>query len=502
MLLKTKGLFRIVLLAVLLVFWWGYRLFSQNARPLWSDLLPVAEWTKFGEILVLEWIIELHDDIMQYTHILKIDNRTYGLKSKTLSLFDYTGRIKVQWTLVDSIDDVQIIDVTEVIAIEEQRSPLDYNQQFFYYPEFGVALDLLGAKWYEAMSDERFITLYDRINNKEVLKIQSFVCSQLDVLKDCAQLLKDAREWWYTSIKQSSWLVSYLLPETATWIVILEDKQIWYYLTADDEAIVRVFFDAMYFFDILDIKNIILDQLWTCEWLVFTTTWEVQIWLDFTDPWKAMARVQWYDKDNNPGECVYDVKIDTTIAVQLRNAWKQIKNIEDNKDWSIIDSIVEITPEEEISTGSIKSSTWEDTSLQLQTWDIRYEDFINEDRNSNITGEAIKYLWRLKHSSARWYDIFYSTHKIRFYGEMVDIVNAFGITGLQCRYRFNINPYQADSLADPDVVLYECKGSVSQEQLVWKNISLVATTDTAVFILDRQSDLLDDLDVSIEMKQE
>jgi hypothetical protein len=44
------------------------------------------------------------------------------------------------------------------------------------------------------MSDERFITLYDRINNKEVLKIQSFVCSQLDVLKDCAQLLKDARE--------------------------------------------------------------------------------------------------------------------------------------------------------------------------------------------------------------------------------------------------------------------------------------------------------------------
>jgi hypothetical protein len=66
---------------------------------------------------------------------MKVGSGVFGIRSKEVNLFDYTGVVTIKGKVSDIIDNIPVISVQEIVGKTSiQENPFDYNQKFLYFP--------------------------------------------------------------------------------------------------------------------------------------------------------------------------------------------------------------------------------------------------------------------------------------------------------------------------------------------------------------------------------
>lgn len=91
---------------------------------------------------------------------------------------------------------------------------------------------------------------------------------------------------------------------------------------------------------------------------------------------------------------------------------------------------------------------------------------------------------RLDHKSARGYTVRLSDPNVSFNGIILESPVSLGMQNVMCVYRIQITSRQnADAIeTNPDIEMYECKGSVTAATAQSQNLQIVGTSGDVTFL--------------------
>jgi hypothetical protein len=495
------------LIACMIVFvLWGLY-YSWNKTQIQVDTNKTSY--SIGQDILLDGVLEKWNDIGQYTHSMKVGSGVFGIRSKEVNLFDYTGVVTIKGKVSDILNTIPVISVSEIIGKTTiQENPFEYNQKFMYFPSMELWINLASAKGYKVENTQKWmVSILDTqtTDNSEVLKVLSFRCAEKDALKDCKQLLENFAKDEQKSYKNMQGLNFYNLPETNTWIMIKQDQSLGRYIYPKSEEIFNVFINILSFYDEQAIKDIAKVQIDQCKSNSGSLDTLEQGIISYPEKWKAQVRFEGKSNNGQLGSCSFDVRLDSNLEAKLISPWESLEKLsplkkkekEDSKDIDkqlasgFLYSGVQATGIDNLalkplattgekvlfaSTGTKVSIVW----TEIGSWET-----------------TTKFLWWLKHQSVRGYALYYSKKGIKFYGQIIDNGTNLWIPGITCSYKVSISPYvSSGDIADVEV--YECKGQPSEESLQSKNLSLAGTTGSLSFLIDYKTDVLKDLEVKVE----
>lgn len=458
--------------------------------------------------MLLDGTLESNENLSLYTHKMLVGSGYFGIRSKTINLFDYTGVVTIKGNITDIMKDIPIISVSEIIGktiVQEQ--PFEYNEKFYYSQATQLWVNLSTAKGYTVQDDMAWtMSIIDTqtVDQSEILKIVSFQCTDNDPIKDCKKLLESFSSDEQKSYTNSQGIKFYNLPETNTRVAIPSEQQQWYFVYPKNDEVFNVFISLIYIYTPQDIKDATKKEISQCTTMSGSLQ-EIQQWIiSYPNKRRASVRLEGLNEKQELWACSFDVRLDATLESKLSSPWESITTLSPSPEHPKINTSI---PTKVSFSGATNTGSWlpiNNLALKpLTTW----EKVIFASTGTKISivqawsgseeSETTKYLWWLKHQSVRGYSLYYSKKWIKFYGQIIDNATNLDIPGINCSYKVSISPYTSTGDA-ADVEVYECKGLPSTSILQEKGYTLAWSTGSLSFLVDYKTDILKDLQVKVE----
>ncbi len=161
-----------------------------------------------GQEVIVQWRLDVDNNFPHYTHsIVDATKNTIGLKSASVNLNSYSGKVEVVGKVEKFLKLTPILEVT-AIKLPESKLIIKNNSYFFvddfFVLDFSTQPQLSASK-----SGAEILVLFD---NQPVVSIERFPCSKVLRGKDCTALVEEyARNakdnfyslWWYQYFKHT-----------------------------------------------------------------------------------------------------------------------------------------------------------------------------------------------------------------------------------------------------------------------------------------------------------
>lgn len=97
-----------------------------------------------GEKIIGVGTLTLESAFVGYTHtFINEKGETFGAKSSTLALQQYSGSVQIKGEIVDIKDGLPIVRIDELFPTRAVQEPLDASTHpFYYFPAQGFGIDL------------------------------------------------------------------------------------------------------------------------------------------------------------------------------------------------------------------------------------------------------------------------------------------------------------------------------------------------------------------------
>ncbi len=455
--------------------------------------------------VIKSWNISSSDNIWIYTHLLSTKNDdSIGLRSRQISLDNYTGTVKVKGTVKDVLDDKYVIEVEWIYRLKQDNDNelIEDQKDNYTFPEYGLKLNLDESPDYTVKESDWTISIIEQIQGswsnsleediiKEVedadimsgsdienlddiqesltwneldnigdenewrvlLSIRPFICDESIRSQDCEfyeESLSNARN--FTDANGQKYMH---ISETTNWITI--NNNIWWYrITMNNENIndLHVFSHFMDFFDDEDILNYIEPNIWNvCTW-------------DDT----YLASIDSIELENNDGKMTANVegtgndfsKVICTVSI----------DIDDDYSMELIDDI----DIQDSDNSQANSNTNSNSTSNRESNSSEKEDINNDLNTSNSTSslENIDTDNMLEYEANLGFTM-YMPNDSAYAGEMIknDPLNAEE-KWINCDYRVHVSKWtHADEIYEKsEVQVYLCK---------WDNIEQFAEQNNLLY---------------------
>lgn len=517
----------------LLVSWiiigvWVRRVFFRNIQqaPLAQqdeqDLLidDAGQDTRYyiDQAVLLEGEITRSDDFSVYTHdFVDLDGNDFGLKSADIDLFAYQWVVSLKGTIIDITNSLPIVRVTEIVWRSEPQEALQPNDQFYYFKNAWVAIDLSIASWYEVEQQGSDILILDTAWSEQietVLSITPFQCKSWDALRDCDSLLQNFELTWSDSFVSSNNITVYNLTETNTRLMF-DNQWRWYYVKPRTPSDLTDFIDTIVFLNQEMIKSyvdnvaydecktidyrlwdrsnvsLILESTWLItatveamtqqdDSIVLTCTFLIKPWLRLehqllsttstTDAWFAIEPFQGTPEIDE--ESLADIELtQDTSDDEVQDQPQQ--NLEETQPSRVQDSsILENNEESEtIQDDQPLSDSVQDENSPMDDPQQQNASDIDESPSSwDSTDTQLQipqqYADRLPFQSVRWYTAYFSSKRLAYAWGPVTWQYLLDIAWADCGYGIHITT-RSNSwsvLESPDTIIYECNAPSDIDQ--------------------------------------
>lgn len=156
----------------------------------------ISTGLQIGQEVILSGEIKDDGDLILYTHTLTLADATmYGLKSRTLDLSMYSGRIDIQGVVEKEYNDMFIIEVNLVswaLAATWMTGDVLWIWWGMYISQAGIYLPEEFSQSYSLLNQGENGTLkIQNLVTNQIVLVSYFICKTSDPNKNCTQLQKN-----------------------------------------------------------------------------------------------------------------------------------------------------------------------------------------------------------------------------------------------------------------------------------------------------------------------
>ncbi len=458
-----------------------------------DNVLTLQIWEPFSFSGTLTETQDLLDSSHYITHPV---HGTVYIKSREYNLFDYTGKVLIQWEIERFLGDTPVVEVKRLTVVQTQTED-DVEQDAlsetgvsewgedtrYNFPEMGIRFDEEFSHAYTITEQTPNKVVFQKSGEALTFSIVNFACQQSNDSKNCDTLVETFIQSAEQKIVNPIALTIYKLSEVKSWF-FTNNKQ-WYYINNAPEHEVKQIANHLFVNNEWHTKNVILENL--AEYCA-----DEQVILHKYDTYtlkqennKQYVEVEYNAKDTGKVFCKLELSGKEVLVREFTYdpyEEEQEKNTEDKTTWE----------SEENQETSEKQSVNDDNKDTQDTDEIQQEDTNNEqkenewdtqDTDFDITVEQIKLRPEkaLTFNSARGHKITFPSPNIAY--QEVTSSESFGQEGVHCFAELNVIHYKNQERVNetPDVQVYECnvKNSFdeSKKNMIYKKV------DTKHFVI-------------------
>ncbi len=480
---------------------------SDDSDTLSGSVLSGDASTHYiGEKILSSGVMTPVATFTTYTHEFVANNGDlFGLKSKDIDLYQYSGSIDLKWEITDFKKDVPVITVSEIVWTKQGTWLAEWlvegNPDYYFFKDVGLGFDLSITQGYtvEQQADEILLIDLGKNNQPEtVLTIAPFICQPWDNLKDCQALLATFATNGNEKYVSAQDITFYNLTETKTWIAF--NKGYGYYVTPTEENTFSSFIDFMSFMSQERIQEAATKDIATmCKDINQTMSQVTSTEFDYQANGIVVVTMRWLDSEGHAVGC--------EVGVRLGNSLKVVPiRFLPTQGWALNDDNqqVIITPPTGTTAATGTTTPPKNDDKQPVATDTGKDEIIKNPADEQwMTPPAQQtppesYSGRLSHQSVRGYTMYFSNKSISYAGQIIDKID-LGISGLSCTYQLNIVQWAHADQADtnPDVIVYECTWNPSASDLASKNLQKVGITKDLIFVAKYLTTNLGDIQIAV-----
>lgn len=219
----------ILIIVVLLLIKWISALFQ--GKNWFGDITPA----QVGTSVVIQGYLNKDNNFPNYTHsIVDEEKNMIGLKSATVNLNAYSGKVEIVGKVEKFLKRMPIIEVT-ALKIPDEKLIIKSNTYFFAADFF-----LLDFSWQPQLSANKsgtnIVVIFD---GKEVVQIERFACGRVLRGKTCESLIGDYAQSQKDNFT-SLWGYSFYKHGSGTWVVFEGDDFGYIFKNIDDDMMLNL----------------------------------------------------------------------------------------------------------------------------------------------------------------------------------------------------------------------------------------------------------------------
>lgn len=443
----------VILILTLITGWFNKEMiisyFSQPSQELVinenDDVLFV------GKNITLEWIIKQYDGRRNsYTHTIT-DKKywTLWLRSTSIDINALSGDTKVQWQVVDFINNTYIVDIKDISLNTSTKT----NNNILYFPKPWLLIKNMENEWFTINTQESNTTNSIIISNqstKAQVVIRYFTCSSTQAY-DCKRFQESFESTVGVQFTDSYQNKFYKLKDANTRFVNL-DNNYWVYIETSNEALLTMIIRNMQFITNNRASANLTShakQICSNSWIILQ---DITKWMISKENEKVIRSLIGTSQNFDSISCQIEINpLD----------FSQSKLIGFEKQWNqTITSQQSITkPIENTSPDTTKTNTINSLS-----------------NNNNIPQIPLK-IWKELTFSTKWLTVSFPSPNISFASKNISQT----IYGLNCNTITNVVLYSnKESLnLNPSIHMYFCKPGTAENK---DNIRTIATTNSTILI--------------------
>lgn len=453
----TQGIGTLTKLIIIILLWWLLWIYRGN-------IISLILWDQDKQL-----IINQNDDVLfvgkniqstgniekasttryNYTHTINDEKYgTLGLRSSTINLNALSGTTEINWQIIDFINNIYIVDVTQAAMISEDKEVP--SSSLLYFPRPWLLIQDMTTEWFTITNQESPTTSTISINNpstKAQVTIRYFVCSP-DQAYDCERFQKTFESTVGVHFTDSYNNKFYKLKDANTWFVNLDNKY-GIYIETSSEALLTMIIKNIQFITNERARNTLTPLAKTLcigSGYALNEVTEGNILYENNN---TIWNIQWVSKNYEPMICALSIKpLDLGSSRLISLNKKQTEPVQP----TISENISNPKPTESLSNNISLSNSNNTTQIPLKP------------------GKELLF-------STRGLSISFPTPNIAF--ESTNITKT--VKGLSCSTSTNIVLYsnKINIKNSPSVVMYFCKPGTATDT---NNVRIITTPNTAILI--------------------
>jgi len=207
--ISLKWFLACIVIIILIILLFKFTDYIRNIRNN-GDIFK-AQASQIWNFVKIQWKLSVNNNFPNYTHAIVDENwNKYGLKTASINLNEYLGRVEILWRIENDIKWLLIVDV-ETVKIPTQSLIIKNNRYFFtkdmLYLDFSQQPQLKAVK-----SDNGVNVVF---NSWVLFNVERFLCSKIFKKWGCETLIEDY--WrnkkdtfdsyrWYRFYKHGTWI--------------------------------------------------------------------------------------------------------------------------------------------------------------------------------------------------------------------------------------------------------------------------------------------------------
>lgn len=447
-----------------------------------------------GEKVLLAWTIERTEWFnADYSHTLTTDeDRTFGVKSATVDLFAFSGRVEIKGEIADFDKELPIVQVTEIVGWENGDAGTGGNagnEQYTYFEDQQIGFDLSISDGYDVVETDDEVKLVDTTTSPEevLLSVSAFECIAGDPLQDCEGLLQKFAAMNSESFTSSQGITFYNLSETNTRFAF-NNEWFGYTIRPSSAESLNSFIGFMQFVTDARLRSFVETWKAQCKNLDHTLAAVDEVTFEEVDTWLIEAAIEGKGQENEEMTCIMDIRLGTTRTVAATSV--EAQEVEDTDD--------DDAQNDEEQPAEDEDDTADEENAETETGDTATTDGIPQ--NQTVVEKPASFDGRFEHTSARGYTVRLSDPNVSFNGVILEDPVSLGYPDTNCIYRIRFTSRQnADNVdSSPDVELYECKGTITPENAGQQNLQIVGMSGNVAFVAKYLTNNLEGFQVYVE----